>query len=42
MEDKKKQVDPEANDIVSMLLREESYDDVEQIIDDMIVIFLAG
>ena len=42
VEDKKKQADPEANDIVSLLLREESYDDVEQIIDDMIVIFLAG
>ena len=42
VEEKKKLADPEANDMVSLLLREESYDDVEQIIDDMIVLFLAG
>jgi len=41
--DKKKLADPDASDMVSLLLKEEvSYSDAEQIVDDLIVLFIAG
>lgn len=40
--DKKAANDPNAQDIVSILLQDENYQDTEDIIDDIFVMFLAG
>ena len=42
IEDKKKLNDPEACDIVSLLLADENYKNIEEIIDDVLVLFIAG
>lgn len=42
VDEMKQQNDPNATDLVSLLLQEESYQDTEEIIDDLFVMFFAG
>jgi len=39
---KKSAADPEANDLVSLILQEPSYQDLEEITDDVLILFFAG
>ena len=42
IDDKKAAKDPEAKDIVSLLLEDPNYQDTQEIVDDVLVMFLAG
>ena len=42
VEDKRKLMDPEAGDVVSLLLQDPDYQNTEEIIDDVLVMFIAG
>lgn len=42
IEERKRLADPDADDLVSLILQDPSYQEVEEIIDDVLILFLAG
>ena len=42
VEDRKRRTDLDADDLVSLILEDPSYQEVEEIIDDVLILFMAG